>query len=197
MVLYQQKTITPVIGSSATLLCEAEYDLTKCGLVHVVWRKTDQNTELTDPIKYFTTVSEKATGNSKRLRRVVTEVLSVSTWDSGQYQCNAECETGEKAMGHFITVNVKGRCSKVTVSFSETSLFFVFSMKQSCSFCAALWIFNTPCFDFFYFVFLQVQPELSRRMKLNLFTVPDVMFNLPCDWKKVFICNLLLPVPFE
>uniref|UniRef100_A0A3Q3B2S7 Immunoglobulin-like beta-sandwich domain-containing protein n=1 Tax=Kryptolebias marmoratus TaxID=37003 RepID=A0A3Q3B2S7_KRYMA len=104
------RNIFTVLGSSAKLACEAVYDLTKCGLVHVVWRKMDEkNTELTDPIRYFTTVNETVTEINMRRRQVVTEILSVSTHDIGQYQCSAECETGERAMGHFITINVKGR----------------------------------------------------------------------------------------
>lgn len=110
MVLYPQRTITPVIGSSVKLHCEAHYNLKKCGLVHVVWHKMNrQRTELTDPNTYFTTVNETVTENNRRRRQVVTEIINVSKLDKGQYQCDAECETGEKAMGHFITIDVKGR----------------------------------------------------------------------------------------
>ncbi|XP_039972720.1 uncharacterized protein zgc:174945 [Xiphias gladius] len=108
-VLYLQRTITPARGSSVKLSCDTHYDPEQCGLVHVVWRHlTKQNAELTDPNRYLTTVNETASDGNMRRRQVVTEILELTTEDNGQYQCKAECESGETAMGHFIWIDVKG-----------------------------------------------------------------------------------------
>ncbi|XP_041844179.1 uncharacterized protein zgc:174945 [Melanotaenia boesemani] len=107
-VFYPQQTFTPSPGSSVLLSCKAEYDFYKCRGVHVVWHNiTEDSTELTNPRKYFTTVNETASSKSMRHRQVVTKILNVVPEDNGLFQCKAECETGEKAMGHFITVKVK------------------------------------------------------------------------------------------
>uniref|UniRef100_A0A3Q2NWW2 Ig-like domain-containing protein n=1 Tax=Fundulus heteroclitus TaxID=8078 RepID=A0A3Q2NWW2_FUNHE len=108
-VIYQQKTISPASGSSAKLSCEANYDFDKCGVLHVVWHRiqegTEKSTELIDPSRYFTTVNETITTERMRRRQVLTEIISVKPNDDGRYQCKASCESGEQAMGHFITIN--------------------------------------------------------------------------------------------
>ncbi|XP_076593232.1 uncharacterized protein LOC143324539 [Chaetodon auriga] len=105
-VFYQQNTITPAIGSSVKLSCEAHYDFQQCGLLHVVWY---QQSELIDPRKYFTTVNETQISNSTmRRRQVVTEILDLTPEDSGQFQCKATCENKATAMGHFIWITVQG-----------------------------------------------------------------------------------------
>lgn len=106
-VIYQAKTIKAEKGSTVKLSCEAKYDFAGCENLHVVWHMPDQNTELTEPLNYFTTVSEKQIGVNVRERTVITEILSVNQGDSGRYQCKADC-SGQIAMGHFITVNVTG-----------------------------------------------------------------------------------------
>uniref|UniRef100_A0A4W6BP87 Ig-like domain-containing protein n=1 Tax=Lates calcarifer TaxID=8187 RepID=A0A4W6BP87_LATCA len=94
-------------GSSVKLSCEAIYNLKRCGLVHVEWCNfTKKCAKLTDPSRYFTTVNETAVDENTRRRQVVTEILSVTTEDDGQFQCNAHCE-GESALGHYIIVKVK------------------------------------------------------------------------------------------
>lgn len=105
-VFYKQNTIDAPRGSSVTLSCEARYYLNQCGDLHATWYQ--EGTELTDPRKYLTTVSERDVSDMRR-RKVVTEILDLTPKDSGQYQCKAECNTGrDSAMGHIITVNVKG-----------------------------------------------------------------------------------------
>lgn len=95
-------------GSTAKLSCDARYDFQRCGVVHVVWCHEDHNKlEMTDPRRYLTTVSETVDGRM-RLRRVVTEILELDLEDNGRFQCRAECESGDTAMGHFISIAVRG-----------------------------------------------------------------------------------------
>lgn len=77
--------------------------------MHAVWYKIiPQTFELKDPDQYFSTVNETVSEANRRRRQVVTEILRVTLDDEGQYQCKAECEKGEQAMGHFIRVIVEG-----------------------------------------------------------------------------------------
>lgn len=112
-VLYPQSAFFVYSGSSSTLSCEAKYDFIRCGLLHVVWQKNDENTkkssELTDPNRYVTTVNETIIAGNMRRRQVRTDILSVRGKDQGQYQCRAQCEAGETAMGHYITIKVRER----------------------------------------------------------------------------------------
>ncbi len=78
----------------------------QCGLLHVVWWK--QSAELTNPNKYLTTVNETVYDGNMRRRQVVTEILDLKPEDNDQYQCKAECESGDSAMGHFISIKVQG-----------------------------------------------------------------------------------------
>uniref|UniRef100_A0A3P9Q2A6 Ig-like domain-containing protein n=1 Tax=Poecilia reticulata TaxID=8081 RepID=A0A3P9Q2A6_POERE len=116
VVRYPQRTIEPSRGSSAKLSCEANYDFKKCGVVHVVWHKLEENSELTNPDQYLTTVNETISDYNWRRRQVVTEIMSVAKRDDGRYQCKATCESGEQAMGHFITINVKIRTDGLSTS---------------------------------------------------------------------------------
>lgn len=85
-----------------------------CNDLHAAWHVADRNTEptepteLTDPLLYLTTVSEKIIGVNRRARTVITDILSVTEGDSGRYQCKADC-SGQIEMGHFITVEVTGK----------------------------------------------------------------------------------------
>ncbi|KAM7382889.1 hypothetical protein PAMP_002586 [Pampus punctatissimus] len=107
VVYYRQRTVTLARGSSVKLSCQARYDFKQCSLVHVVWRHTtEKNFELTDSSKYLTTVNETCSDGNVRLRQVDTEILNLTAEDDGQFQCNAECESGEKAIGHIIQINV-------------------------------------------------------------------------------------------
>ncbi|KAI9520181.1 hypothetical protein NQZ68_020080 [Dissostichus eleginoides] len=108
-VRYEGDTITTARGSSVQLSCDAIYDFEQCGLLHVVWvHVMDQNEELTDPRRFFTTVNETLSEDTMRRRQVVTEILNVSPKDAGQFQCQAECEGEQTAMGLFIWINIKG-----------------------------------------------------------------------------------------
>ncbi|XP_068425890.1 signal-regulatory protein beta-1 [Clinocottus analis] len=106
-VRYPQRSITAAGGSSVKLSCNAIYIVELCGLLRVAWyRIASPNLELTDPGRYFTAVNE--TGNHVRRRQVVTEILSLTPKDHGQFQCQAQCDTGETSMGHYISITVEG-----------------------------------------------------------------------------------------
>ncbi|KAG7231543.1 hypothetical protein INR49_011575 [Caranx melampygus] len=103
--------LTPIKGSSVKLSCQAKYDLTRCGHVHVVWKNVKENAgTLTDPRKYLMTVSETELNSTMRRRQVMTEILDLRMEDTGGYQCTAECEKGVKAseIGHIIRITVQG-----------------------------------------------------------------------------------------
>ncbi|XP_060905754.1 uncharacterized protein zgc:174945 [Labrus mixtus] len=103
---YQRATLTPSRGSSVKLSCNAVYNSKLCGLLHVVW--CQDSTELTEPRKYFTTVNETISGRDMRRRQVVTEILDLTSKDSGRYQCTAKCaKSQEAAVGVTITIDVK------------------------------------------------------------------------------------------
>lgn len=107
-VIYPQKTLNPARGSSVKLSCDAHYDFKQCGLLHVAWFQNDQNAELTQPRKYHTTVNETISDQRMRRRQVVTEILNLTPEDSGEFQCRAECQLKDTAMGHLIIINVQG-----------------------------------------------------------------------------------------
>lgn len=111
-VLYPHRTMTLSRGSVAKLSCEAKYYLVECGMLHVAWQRSRQETELTDPTKYFTSVNETVIEANRRRRHVVTEILSLTRKDEGDFQCKAECENGDKAMGHLITIVIRGTGNK-------------------------------------------------------------------------------------
>lgn len=106
VLLYKKETLTPARGSSVPLSCKVHYNYEVCGMLRVVWIQDRE--ELTDPSKYFTTVTEELAGGDMRNRKVVTEILDLNKGDSGSYQCSAECENTETAVGHNIDVIVKG-----------------------------------------------------------------------------------------
>ncbi|KAK9514397.1 hypothetical protein VZT92_027865 [Zoarces viviparus] len=109
-VRYPQSSIAPARGSSVKLSCDAIYNVKLCGLLRVAWyslnTQSAEPTKLTEPGKYFTTVNE--TEHNVRRRQVVTEIFDLMPKDDGQYQCTAECETGPTAMGHYISITVRG-----------------------------------------------------------------------------------------
>ncbi|KAK5861705.1 hypothetical protein PBY51_017161 [Eleginops maclovinus] len=108
-VRYKEATLTTARGSSVQLSCEAVYDFEQCRQLHVVWvRDGKKRVELTDPRRFFTTVSETVSEDGTRRRQVLTEILEVIPEDAGQFQCQAKCEDGEMAMGLFIWINVNG-----------------------------------------------------------------------------------------
>ncbi|XP_059195820.1 uncharacterized protein zgc:174945 [Centropristis striata] len=107
-VRYAKETINPSRGSSVKLSCNVHYDYKQCGLLHAVWcHITNQIDELTDHRKYFSTVNETTKDDIMRHRQIVTEILDLTPEDDGRYQCKAECRA-DTAMGHFITITVKG-----------------------------------------------------------------------------------------
>ncbi|KAM8870323.1 uncharacterized protein AB9W97_017211 [Spinachia spinachia] len=105
-VQYPPSTIAAVPGSSLRLLCHVIYDVNKCGELRAAWYHlgTTSKDPLTEPRKYVTTVNE--TEDGARRRRVETEILRVTPRDEGQFQCLAQCEDGDKAVGHIIYVTV-------------------------------------------------------------------------------------------
>uniref|UniRef100_A0A0F8C2B8 Ig-like domain-containing protein n=1 Tax=Larimichthys crocea TaxID=215358 RepID=A0A0F8C2B8_LARCR len=105
-VIYTQKTLNPARGSSVKLSCDARYDFKQCGLLHVAWFQNEA--ELTQPRKYHTTVNETISDQRMRRRQVVTEILNLTPEDSGAFQCRAECQLKDTAMGHLIIINVQG-----------------------------------------------------------------------------------------
>ncbi|XP_042346844.1 uncharacterized protein zgc:174945 [Plectropomus leopardus] len=108
-VRYKSETITSPRGSSVKLTCNVFYDFELCSLPHVVWcHLSKQSVELTDPRRYLTTVNETVSEDNMRHRQVVTEILSLTPEDSGQFQCKAECEGIETVLGHYIWITVRG-----------------------------------------------------------------------------------------
>ncbi|KAM4600698.1 uncharacterized protein ACJ7VT_020604 [Polymixia lowei] len=108
-VMYPRKTIVAAEGKSVTLTCKANYDFTQCNLVQVAWcRLSSQCDDLTDPSRYLTTVNETVLDGSMRQRQVVTEIVRLTLEDNGTFQCNAACDTGDDAKGHFIKIIVEG-----------------------------------------------------------------------------------------
>lgn len=106
VLLYRAATITANLDSSVILNCEAQYNFRLCSLLHLVW--IQGTTELTSPSRYLTTVSEQITGEDMRRRYMSTEILQLTPEDAGSYQCQAQCQNGDSALGHFIRINVKG-----------------------------------------------------------------------------------------
>uniref|UniRef100_A0A8C2X4W9 Ig-like domain-containing protein n=1 Tax=Cyclopterus lumpus TaxID=8103 RepID=A0A8C2X4W9_CYCLU len=104
-VIYPQRSITAAGGSSVKLSCDAVYDVERCDALHAAWYRTGPDAQLTDPGRYFTTVNE--TDGRGRRRQVVTEIRDLKAEDGGLFQCKAECEAGDKAMGHYITITVE------------------------------------------------------------------------------------------
>ncbi|XP_074540615.1 uncharacterized protein LOC141801457 [Halichoeres trimaculatus] len=94
-------------GSSVKLSCKADYDFDLCDRPHVTWH-LEQTTELTDPMKYLTTVNETLADGGRRLRQVVTEILHLTTEDSGRYHCIAKCGDAQSAVGRAYEVDVRG-----------------------------------------------------------------------------------------
>lgn len=79
-----------------------------CDPLQVFWR-LGENTELTNPKKYMTTVSETRSDGCRTLRQVETEIFDLSDEDSGRYRCVAYCRGEERAVGPVSEVYVKGK----------------------------------------------------------------------------------------
>lgn len=106
-VYYTKGMISAARGSSVKLSCEARYDFKRCDGLHVAWNK--QGIELTDPGKYLTSVINTVMKDNMRSKQIVTEIFNLQPEDRGAYQCNAECDKGGDAMGHFISIDVQGK----------------------------------------------------------------------------------------
>ncbi|XP_071757105.1 uncharacterized protein LOC139913070 [Centroberyx gerrardi] len=106
-VLYPSRTIHAAKGTSVNLTCRAKYNFKLCGHVQVAWCAIQTKTDLTDHTWYTTTVNETVLKDGiMRLRQVMTEIIHLTMEDNGAFQCNAKCERGEMAQGHFIRIHV-------------------------------------------------------------------------------------------
>uniref|UniRef100_A0A8C9RST2 Immunoglobulin V-set domain-containing protein n=1 Tax=Scleropages formosus TaxID=113540 RepID=A0A8C9RST2_SCLFO len=99
-------------GDKLQLHCNVTYKVMECRLQSAFWCKysSDNCAELTDINRYVTQVSElnKSTGNILT-RLIHFEFKNLTLDDAGEYKCNANCDSGETGMGHFIRLFIRGK----------------------------------------------------------------------------------------
>ncbi|TRZ02502.1 hypothetical protein DNTS_000079 [Danionella cerebrum] len=103
-----RKTVVKMEESSVSFECSVDYNLQDCD-VDSVWQSVENSTfslPIADSNRYTITVNERERGMDRQ-RNVLLTFKSLSSSDTGIYQCEAKClNTDIKAKGHLVTLNV-------------------------------------------------------------------------------------------